>query len=302
MPSIALRVFASALAFGGVLLSSACSVEPAEEDVAVSTEAVTTSTLLFRDTFEGRTSALPWRVSRDGSVDCAVCPAKDSDVATYLSAGWSAPYGTALTVHANPTRRACTHTNAIAHRPVPFRGRGNYRVELDMRQWRTDGPYRTHQIDVNYTYSRAAGWDATKRKYVWVDRFSEVGVMLNPYDRWYGWLYMKTAGSTGAIRGIADLRPRSKTWATDWHHIVVNNIVAPAEGIFRVESIYCDGSWYVVREPMGTFLHEVVQPWQWADNETLLLEAATIWNQCARDSSSEGIGVYDNVEVSHIPF
>lgn len=273
-----------------------------EAEPVESTASAVTKTVLFRDTFEGRTTPSPWGISRDRSVDCGRCPASDTDVSAYLSRGWPAPYGSVLTVHANPANEACTFTNAIAHRRVPWKGPGNYRVELDMRQWRTDGVYQTHQLDVNYTFSRKKGWDAEKRKWVWVDRFSEVGIMLDPWNPWYGWLYIKTRGSSGQIRGIADLKPRSRTWATDWHHLVVNNILAPEDGLFRLESIYCDGQWYVVREDLGTFLHEVDHEWQWSDNETLLLEGSNVWTQCSTSSRLQGIAVYDNVEVAHIPF
>lgn len=310
-----LAAMVAGLALSGCGASALTHQPGATEEGPESAQPLTGGIKLFTHSFEDGQG--PWGRSLDGSVGCSECPAGLDDSGVFLSAGWPG-HGSVLTVDSNVRTRPCVTLNTIAHRPVPYRyadGRpfaGQFWFDLDLRQWRTDPPYVSHQMDMNFTIGRKSPTQPYPGKERWLDRYVEVGIITNPYHAFNGWLYTKLdvrplpsfckkADPVWGLCGLADLKTKSSTWATDWHQMRVIVHVTEAENYFMLESVLLDGTWYPIRKPMPTFEH-IVDPGHWGANETMMLETGNTYTACRQSTTHRGVSVFDNVRATFYPW
>ena len=98
-----------------------------------------------------------------------------------------------------------------------------------------------------------------------------------------------------------ELPPKSKTWLTDWHHLLVIVHLTEAVDYFMLESVNLDGMWYPIRQKMPYFNH-IVAPGGWGNNETMMLETANVHTGCSNGVTHKGISVFDNVKATFYPW
>lgn len=241
--------------------------------------------LVFYDSFD-QSAGLPegWSTHVDGSVSCpAPYKVSPDDVATYVLPGdWPEGHRRVMTSHANVRNKPGIVANSISARFFDYQGPGTYNIDLEMRLWRTDGIYKNEYYGVNLTFSRKE-----------VDYFAEVNIDTDPESPNQGWLVYRHLQDGQLVRSrIAFAGVNSK-----WHRLIVNIHVDVRTRLYILESVWFEGEWYVLSEPLP---YRKVPGWK--DYQVLFVESHALYRHCDPSLTYQGIAVFDNVALNFYPF